>query len=267
MKIKHYLYNAFIIESGKTKIAIDPGLDPWIWRLKNLIPKTEWPGVTHILVTHGDIDHYWSPDKMAEVSDAYLICGKDLARQEGNETYVLDPRNRGIQYSTRMEKVCPLEVGDAVMLDGVGIEGFKAVHGPLTLEFFFGLAKVTETPGPGGRVGIGSIGFKVTVDGKTIVNMGDTVLLEEEWKGLEGLEPDVLMIPIGGREIPNTVDEEEALEVVKLMSPKMVIPCHYNNDFLWIKNANPADHKMFKREVEKMGLACTIMQYGDEIVV
>ncbi len=25
MKIKHYLYNAFLIEDGKTKIAIDPG--------------------------------------------------------------------------------------------------------------------------------------------------------------------------------------------------------------------------------------------------
>jgi len=54
---------------------------------------------------------------------------------------------------------------------------------------------------------------------------------------------------------------------VKLMSPKMVIPCHYNNDFMWIKKANPADDEMLKRKVEKMGLECTIMKYGDEIVV
>jgi len=27
MKIRHYLFNAFVIESGKTKIAIDPGHD------------------------------------------------------------------------------------------------------------------------------------------------------------------------------------------------------------------------------------------------
>ena len=26
MKIKHYLYNAFLIESGDIKIAIDPGV-------------------------------------------------------------------------------------------------------------------------------------------------------------------------------------------------------------------------------------------------
>jgi hypothetical protein len=93
VKVGHYLYNAFIFESGKIKIAIDPGFNLWIWRPGNLIPKGEWPGDTHILVTHGDIDHNWSPDRMAEVSEAHLICGKDLARQNGNETYVLDPRS------------------------------------------------------------------------------------------------------------------------------------------------------------------------------
>jgi len=35
------------------------------------------------------------------------------------------------------------------------------------------------------------------------------------------------MIPIGGT-IHNTKDVEEALQVVKLMQPKVVIPCHYN---------------------------------------
>jgi len=30
MKIRHHLYNAFNIENGSTKIAIDPGLNTWI---------------------------------------------------------------------------------------------------------------------------------------------------------------------------------------------------------------------------------------------
>ena len=63
------------------------------------------------------------------------------------------------------------------------------------------------------------------------------------------------------------MDEEEALEVVKLMSPKKAIPCHYNGDFFWIRNINPADDKMFKHEVEKMGIECAVMKYGDEILV
>jgi L-ascorbate metabolism protein UlaG (beta-lactamase superfamily) len=34
------------------------------------------------------------------------------------------------------------------------------------------------------------------------------------WHRLEGLKPDVLMIPIGGRKMPNTMDEKEALQVM-----------------------------------------------------
>jgi L-ascorbate metabolism protein UlaG (beta-lactamase superfamily) len=63
------------------------------------------------------------------------------------------------------------------------------------------------------------------------------------------------------------MDVAEALEAVKLIAPKMVIPCHYNVPFLWIKNLAPADDKLFKREVEKLGIECNIMQYGDELEI
>jgi hypothetical protein len=39
-----------------------------------------------------------------------------------------------------------------------------------------------KQPWPGERVGIVSIGFKITLDGKTIVNLGDSILLKE-WTG------------------------------------------------------------------------------------
>jgi L-ascorbate metabolism protein UlaG (beta-lactamase superfamily) len=162
--------------------------------------------------------------------------------------------------------VCPLGVGDVVELDGVRIEGVKAVHGPRSVRFFFGLAGKTETPGPGERVGMGAIGFKITADGKAFVNMGDT-LFQEAWRDLNGPVPDVLMIPIGGRKVPNTMDEKDALKAVQLLAPKLVIPCHYNNNFMWMKNINPANDEIFKRNVENLGLACTIMEYGDEIVI
>ena len=51
MKITHYLYNAFIIESGDKKIAIDPGALFFYWfRFNTLIPKAEWSSITHILM-------------------------------------------------------------------------------------------------------------------------------------------------------------------------------------------------------------------------
>ena len=64
-----------------------------------------------------------------------------------------------------------------------------------------------------------------------------------------------------------TMDAADALEAVKLISPKKVVPCHYNASFLWIKNVAPVDEQLFKREVEKMGIECIVMKSGDEILV
>jgi len=263
MKIKHFLYNSFIIENEKIKIAIDPGLNTYLFKLGSLIPKSEWSSITHILVTHGDPDHYWYTDKVAEVAEAPVICGRKLVKKVGTETLLVAPRGRGIQYSTHLEKVYPLDVGEVVDLDDVKIEGLKAVHGPVSVKFL-GLKLLNEKPGPGERVGLGAIGFKISIDNKVIVNLGDT-LLQKEWEGI--IKPDVLMIPIGGQLYKNNMNVEEALEAVKLMSPKKVIPCHYNCGFLLSRKLNVANDEMFKNEVEKMGLECIIMKYGDEIFV
>jgi L-ascorbate metabolism protein UlaG (beta-lactamase superfamily) len=265
MKIKYYRYNSFIIESGKTKIAIDPGLNQWIFKLGSLIPKSEWPDVTHILATHGDPDHHWYTDKVAEASGAPLICGKGLVKVDGQKTFTYSVRGPGkhAPFTTQIEKAYPMEFGDKIEVDGVKFEAFKSVHGELRPDFFFGLVKVRITTDETDRFGVGATSFKFTLDGKTFVSIGDS-LFQEEWKELEGMKPDVLMAPIGGS--PAT-DEQEALELVKLLSPKLVIPCHYNGDFFIIKNGDPADDVMFKREVEKMGFECKIMDYGDEITI
>lgn len=262
MKIKHYLYNTFIIENDRVKIAIDPGQNLYLFKLGSLIPKSEWSTITHILVTHGDPDHYWQADRVAEAAKAPIICGKDLVKKMGSETLLVGPRSRGVSYDTTLENVYPLDVGEEVNLKEFQVKGLKAVHGPIKIKIF-GLIKLEIKPGPDERIGLGAMGFEIKMDNKVIVNLGDT-LLQREW---EGLNPDILMIPIGGRKVHNTMDEKEALEAVKMMSPKMVIPCHYDCGALLSKKLNQADADLFKHEVEKMGIACTIMQYGDEILV
>ena len=144
----------------------------------------------------------------------------------------------------------------------VVIEAIKSVHGPISVPILW--FKIKKQPGPGERVGIGSVGFKITLHDKTIVNLGDSIL-QKEWAGLR---PDVLMLPIGG--LGNntwTMDVSDALEAVKTIAPKKVIPCHYNVPFLWIKNIAPADDQLFKRELEKQGIGCDIMKYGDVIEI
>lgn len=262
MKIKHFLYNAFLLESGKTKIAIDPGQYFSLFNFSSLIPQTEWSSITHILITHGDPDHHWQSDRVAQASNASVVCGKDLAKFESGQTLLVDPRGRALTSWVPFANAHPLDVGESVTLGDVEIEALKAVHGPISVPVLW--LRIKKYPGPGERVGIGSVGFKIRLEGKTVVNLGDSIM-QKEWAGLE---PDVLMLPIGGMgENTWTMDVSEALEAVKLIAPKKVIPCHYNVPFLWIKNMAPADDQLFKREAEGLGVECTILRRGDEVEI
>jgi L-ascorbate metabolism protein UlaG (beta-lactamase superfamily) len=101
------------------------------------------------------------------------------------------------------------------------------------------------------------------LDNKIIVNLGDTLLHEKEWKTIRN--PDVLMIPIGGKAVHNTMDEKEALRAVKIINPKLVIPCHYNCPAFFTKQYNPADDRYFREGVEKTGASCVILRSGDSV--
>lgn len=262
MKITHYLYNTFVIESGNKKIAIDPGaLFFYYFRLTTLIPKSEWRDITHIFVTHGDIDHYWHVDRVAEASDAPVICNETMVKNIQGKNLMLGPRDKGLAFTIPVKKLHTLSVDETIELDGMSITGIKTTHGSVTLKL--GPFSKTLTPGPEERVGWGAIGFDIQLDRKRIVNLGDTLLHTNEWKDIKN--PDILMIPIGGKTNHNTMDEEEALQAIRIMRPKHVIPCHYNCPAFFSKKYNPADDEMFKREVEKMGIACHIMHSADEI--
>ena len=73
MKIKHYLYNTFLIESGDKKIAIDPaGLFFYFFRFTTVIPKSEWKDITHIFVTHGDPDKFGVDNPLMKYSEGTI---------------------------------------------------------------------------------------------------------------------------------------------------------------------------------------------------
>jgi len=262
VKITHYLYNTFLIETGDKKIAIDPGaLFLYYFRLTTLIPRAEWPGITHLFITHGDPDHYWHADRVAKASGAAVICNKTMLREVSGRKLMLAPRRGGVAFTTPIENVYPLAIDDTLELDSMSVTGLMATHGPLILKV--GPFSKTVTPGPDERIGWGAIGFDIRVDGKRIVNLGDTLLHSEAWRNIRN--PDVLMIPIGGKAAHNTMDEDEALEVVRNMKPGLVLPCHYNCPGLFTKKYNPADEDYFKSEVEKLGSRCAILRNSDSV--
>ena len=262
MQIRHFLYNAFLVEDEGVKIAIDPGQNLWLFNMKSLIPKEEWKTISHVLVTHGDPDHYWQADRLAIMANAPLIMNASMIQESDDETNILIPRRDAIKFVPFAGKAVPLRVGKTIDIDGVKIQGIQTKHGPIKYNMF-GINKY-RIPGPKERVGFGAMGFFIQIKNKTILNLGDT-LIHKQWAGLK---PDVLMLPIGG--LGNnvwTMDVTDALEAVESISPKRVIPCHYNVPFLWKKRFAPADDGRFKLEVEKMGVECQIMHCNDVIEV
>lgn len=262
MKITYYSYNAFIIEWDDKKIAIDPGaLFAYWFSFAPLIPKEEWNDITHIFVTHGDPDHYWYADRVMQASGAPIIFNKAMIEQKDDNALMLGPRSKGLAFDTPVSNFHTLTVDETIEVDEMKIRGIKTSHGPLTIKL--GPFKKTEDPAKNERVGWGSIGFEITCNGKTIVNLGDSLLEAEEWKKIKN--PDVLMIPIGGGQADNTMDEFEALEAIKIIQPKLVIPMHYDLPILFTKHYASVDEAMFKSETEKMGIDCKILKKGQSV--
>jgi L-ascorbate metabolism protein UlaG (beta-lactamase superfamily) len=262
VKITHFRYNAFLVEESDSRVAIDPGQNLWIFDFKSLIPQGEWPTITHIVVTHGDPDHHWQSDRVAEASGARVVCGVGLTKTENGQTLVIDPRGRELTSWVPFAKLHPLDVGESLELDGVTFEAVRAVHGPIEVSLLG--FKIRKTPGPGERTGLGSMGFKITIGDKSVLNLGDSLLLND-W---DGLQPTVLMIPIGGLgQNTWTMDVNDALQAVEQIDPKLVIPAHYNVPFLWKKKIAVADVEEFRRGVEVLGKECCVLGAGDSVTV
>lgn len=262
MRITHYLYNAFLIDDGDTRVVIDPGQNLWMFDLRSLVPEEEWPTITHIVITHGDPDHHWQSDRVAEASGAPVVCGTGLTKTENGQTLVIDPRGKELNSWIPIDNLHPLDVGESIELDGVEFEAVRAVHGPIEVSLLG--FKIRKEPGPDERTGLGAMGFKMTIGDKSILNLGDSLLLPD-WVGLR---PTVLMIPIGGLgQNTWTMDVEDALEAVDRIDPDIVIPCHYSVPFLWKRKMAIADDAEFKRGVEALAKKCCILGSGDAVTV
>ena len=291
MKIRYHGYNAFVIEDGDAKVVIDPGRNLHILKFDSLIPKREWEGTDIILITHADPDHYSYAVPAALACEAAVACHPELAEEL---------RRAGV---SEVIPLTADDAGAPALHGSMQLRALKSEHGPIHAGIFGGLAafsmyredtdsqpakeiylagrRVLRSEKPGrlhdhGRIELlgglirlerdnvdfarGSLGFEFSIGNKTVVNLGDTLLLDA-WKDLK---PDVLMLPIGGRRIRNTMDEVEAAEAVRQISPKLVIPCHYDCPVLFNWRANPADPELFSRSLERMGIGCTIMKLGDE---
>jgi len=100
------------------------------------------------------------------------------------------------------------------------------VDGPGEYEIsgvsIFGIASFHDKSG-GAKRGENTI-YLITIDGLRLAHLGDLghKLTEAELEELDGV--DILFIPVGGT---YTIDDNEAIEVIGQIEPRVIIPMHY----------------------------------------
>jgi L-ascorbate metabolism protein UlaG (beta-lactamase superfamily) len=183
-------HGCWSIESGGHSILIDPFLND-----SPAAPvKADAVKADFVLVSHGHFDH---------VADAAAVTKRTGATVVANYEICEWLAKQGVK-STQ-----PMNVGGGIDLPFGRVKMTIAHHSSV-------LPDGTNGGNPGG--------FVLSLDGKRLYFACDTALFYDmKLIGAAGL--DVAVLPIGDR---FTMGPADALEAVKLLAPKRVIPSHYN---------------------------------------
>jgi L-ascorbate metabolism protein UlaG (beta-lactamase superfamily) len=169
-------------------------MDPFLTGNPQAAVKAEDLNPSAILLTHGHGDHYGDIVEIAKRTGAPTVSITEIAGELQRE---------GIEnaYNPNLGGTCKFDWGSVKLV--------QAVHSSTTPK---------GTPSP-------AAGMIVEFAGKTIYHVGDTALFSDLELIGRRHEIDVALVPIGGH---FTIDRFEAVEAVRMIGARQVIPCHYN---------------------------------------
>jgi L-ascorbate metabolism protein UlaG (beta-lactamase superfamily) len=183
----HWLGHAsFRIDARAGIIYIDP------WKLRSPVKGDL------ILVTHEHSDHL-SPDDISALlkEDTKVVCPASAVA--------------GARSAAGADRVVLIAPGEEKEVKGVKVRAIPAYNTEPERLGFHPRDKARPR-----------VGFFITVDGVTIYHTGDSDDVPE----MEGLAPDILLIPIGGT---YTMDARQAAAAAARIRPGLAVPMHWGD--------------------------------------
>jgi L-ascorbate metabolism protein UlaG (beta-lactamase superfamily) len=209
MHIRYLGHATFELSEGEARILVDPFLAPNNPKASVTADDID---PTHILLTHGHVDHVADAVALAKRTGAHCVAIVELASWLGEQG---------------VENVSDPNIGGTVEFDWGWVKLVQAFHTSTTPD-----GKAIHSPS----------GLVINVGGTTVYHLGDTGLFGDLQLIAERTPVDVALMPIGGH---YTMDRHDAVVAAKLVGAGTVIPCHYNT-FPPIET----DAEAFKSDVE-----------------
>lgn len=220
MKLRYLGHSGIELTSSGFNIVIDP----FLTGNPTATIKPESLSPQHIILTHAHGDHSADVEPLAKRTGVPVISNAEIVGY----------------YDAKGLKGHPMNTGGS----------FTFPFGKLTFTLAWHSSSF-----PDGSYGGNPMGVVLELEGKRIYHAGDTALFSDMTLiGKKGI--DVVLLPIGDN---FTMGPDDALEAVKLINPKRVIPIHYNT-FGLIKQ----DGAAFKKKVESETSAkCIVLNPGE----
>lgn len=222
MRLRYLGHSAVELLAGDHALLIDPFLSH---NPKAAVAPTD-VSPSHIVVTHAHGDHWGDTEALAGRTGATVISNAEIAGYAGKKGL----KGHGMNTGGRHE----------------------FAFGAVTFTLAFHSSSFDD-----GTYGGMPMGAVIEIGGVRVYHAGDTALFSDmSLIGRRGL--DVALLPIGDN---FTMGPDDAIEAVKLLQPKLVIPIHYDTFPLIAQ-----DGAEFKTKVEAAtGADCAPLLPGDFI--